>query len=154
MIKYEVVRFDIETDKGRYKEVRSAFMGNEYDREEVASFNNLADARRCLARVKTSVQPMSGYYLHECKCIEVNKYDDNGEYSYMDHEEDIYLPCVEDIKYYTAYNDCLYNNIINEYDSYEDAKNALDEMEKEDKEDGFYKPNAYKIVTFKGGIYE
>jgi hypothetical protein len=147
MKKYEVMRFNLETKKGTAAEAERGYCNDEYDRDIVGSFDTLDEARKCYAEVSTGIRSMSGYYLHECKSIEENEYDGEGEFLAYYGEYDCDLPCVEQKKYYTAARET--GDIIDEFDTYEEAEEAIREYEEEDKEDGTYEDNFYDIVNYK-----
>lgn len=96
MKKYEIVRFDLETTHGTKKEVETAYNNRDgVENEIVKSFNNLLDAKMSYILVKANVDKYGNYYLHECKCLEVNEYDENGNFKFQHGCEILDLPCVE-----------------------------------------------------------
>jgi hypothetical protein len=94
MKKYEVRKFDIETKKGTRAEVEKKYGSDGVSYELVGSFDSFEEARKCYATVGTDVRKMSGYYLHECKELEINVYNKDDEYEYTEDSWDD-LPCVE-----------------------------------------------------------
>lgn len=79
MKKYEVRTVDVETKNG--KNSIDVFLASDNQTTElVKSFDTLEEARAFFAKVDTSVRYMSGYYLHSCKIIEENDYDEEDNW--------------------------------------------------------------------------
>ena len=79
MKKYEVKTVSVETKDG--KDAINVFLNQtNQDTYLLKSFDNLEDARAFYATVDSSVRYMGRYYLHECKMIEENEYDEDGEW--------------------------------------------------------------------------
>ena len=78
MKKYEVRVVDVETKSGVNAEEKFLRSSNQTT-EIVKSFEKLEEARKCYDDISTSVRYMSGYYLHHCKLIEENEYDDEDD---------------------------------------------------------------------------
>lgn len=78
MKKYEVRIVDVETKGGVSAEEKFLRSDNQTT-EIVKSFEKLEEARKCYDDISTSVRYMSGYYLHHCKLIEENEYDDEDD---------------------------------------------------------------------------
>lgn len=79
MNKFEVRTFNIETRDG--KDCLSKFFNStNQDTELEASFDTLEEAKAFYETLTTGVFYMSGYYLHRCKMIEENEYDEDGEW--------------------------------------------------------------------------
>lgn len=79
MIKYEVRTVNVDTKDGKnaFKKFNSLV---DQDTELLKSFDNLDDARKFYDTISTSVRYMGGFYSHECKLLEQNEYDDEGEW--------------------------------------------------------------------------
>lgn len=78
MKKYEVRVVDVKTKTGVNAEEKFLRSDNQTT-EIVKSFEKLEEARKCYDDISTSVRYMSGYYLHHCKLIEENEYDDEDD---------------------------------------------------------------------------
>ena len=79
MKKYEVRTVSIETKRGK-NALETYINSTNQDSTVVKSFDTPEESREFYATVDTSVRYMSGYYLHECKFIEIANYDDDGEW--------------------------------------------------------------------------
>ncbi len=79
MKKFEVRTVYVETKFGRDTLEKFHNQTNQTT-ELVKAFDTLEDAKEYYAHVYSGVRYMGGYYLHSCKLIEENDYDEDGEW--------------------------------------------------------------------------
>ena len=87
MIKYEVRIFNVERPANSKKTVEDIWF-NSADQDTILlrSFDSLEDARSYYDSISTECKyrhygsSSLSYYNHSCKCIEMNEYDDDGEW--------------------------------------------------------------------------
>lgn len=77
--KYEVKRFYVETKKGVNAYETWSNQTNQ-DTELLASYDTLAEAKEFYKTVETWVRSHGHYYQHCGKCIEINLYNENGDW--------------------------------------------------------------------------
>lgn len=79
MKKYEVRIFSVETKRGN--NVMDTWNDStSQETELVKACDTLEEAKAIYDTINTDCRSMGGYYLHTCKCIEVNEYDEDGEW--------------------------------------------------------------------------
>lgn len=76
MKKYLINIHNIETKKGQ--SANDVFNNSDNEPIETITFDNLEEAKKEFAEIKTGIKKMSGYYLHTCKVLEWAEYNDNG----------------------------------------------------------------------------
>jgi hypothetical protein len=78
MTKYDVITVHVETKNG--KNAHNVFSNDSNQTSKlVKSFDSLEEARKFYATIKSGVRKMQSYYLHFCKFIAENEYNEDGE---------------------------------------------------------------------------
>ena len=129
MKKYEVRTFNVETKTGTSADAQTKW-ANETNQETflVKAFDTLEDAIACYNELSVTCRDMGSYYLHEAKVIEVNEYDEDGEW--IDGGEWI-KNHISSKPVYTVLADGVE---IDEFSTLEEAQQYVKRCQEEDKE--------------------
>ena len=166
MKKFEVYTFSVETKKGDNPEEVWNNSSNQ-DMTLEKSFDNYEDAKAYYDKIDIGAKEMSGYWLHQCKALDWNEYDEEGEWLNGDgcdrlipdkdygfiwqvrvysQESRTPIECLDDL-------DCQYGEVIDckTFDNYEDAKY---EFKKTQISASLKNGNAYKYWLFSYKVLE